>query len=149
MLITPVLYPQFFGLEALKEKYSTSQANFWAVTAPITCMIMAITLYYVISSQYELRKIVRFIGRLFWQWRIDLPLSLADAHEQKQFLNRLPLYQVKIKKYGPKAAPPSATAATASAAQAPALSPQQPPAEYLRFPEGIGPTSRPHAQVAE
>ena len=98
---------------------------------------MAVTIYVIIASQYELRKIIRFIGRLFWQWRIEPPLSRADARAQVQFLNQLPIYRIKIEKHGSPAAPPSEATAIA-VAQAPLVG-------YLQFPESIDPTSRPYA----
>ena len=153
LLITPVLlYPQFFNLDGVKDDYKPTMASFWAVAAPITCIIMAITIYSVIVSQYELRKIVRSIGRLLWQWRIDLPLSQADAHRQGQFLEQLPLYRVKIEKHESLAGTPDNSGQSAggsgSAAAAPESPVSAPEDEYLLFPKSIDPTSCPHAQAA-
>ena len=76
-------------------------------------------------------------------------MSRADARAQVQFLNRLPIYRIKIEEHGsPVATPPEPLVSAPPVPAPPVLAPPAPPAEYLRFPESIDPTSRPHAQAA-
>ena len=171
LLTSPVLYLQLFALSAWNE-YSISQAAFWKIAAPVTGVIMAITIYHVVISQYEFRKIVRSIGRLFCRQRIDWPMSRSDAHAQKHYLEQLPLYRIKVEKCDPTTPIPSTALeaqkaqeaqealveSAAAAVTRQASSPPSPPlpsppppslpqVEYLLPLDRIYPTSRLHAKA--
>ncbi|CCX14991.1 Protein of unknown function [Pyronema omphalodes CBS 100304] len=88
-------FAQFLGLDASGE-FGKKQSLFWAITAPFTAAIMGITLHYVIVSQYEPRKVGRFIWGLISEWRADPVLDRASVRAQKRFLNGLPLYKIKL-----------------------------------------------------
>jgi hypothetical protein len=90
---------KFLGLEASGD-FGKFQGLFWSITAPFTGAIMAITLYYVIISQYEPRKVVRFVWRLLSEWRVGPLMDRASVHAQKRFLNGLPLYRIKLEPSG-------------------------------------------------
>jgi len=83
------------ALDSVKTRINT-QSLFWAISGPVTALFVTITLYYVIISQYETRKIMRFLWILLrhqrWQW----PLKRADARTQMMYLCGLPKYKVKV-----------------------------------------------------
>ncbi|KAI5809212.1 hypothetical protein BZA77DRAFT_391827 [Pyronema omphalodes] len=111
-------FAQFLGLEA-SGNFGKYQGYFWSITAPVTGAIMAVTLYYVIGSQYEWRKFWRWLGCMVWEWRVIPLMDRATIHAQKRFLNGLPLYKIKLEPISsvsdPNASAPNASAPNASA----------------------------------
>ncbi|KAF8248705.1 hypothetical protein K440DRAFT_678914 [Wilcoxina mikolae CBS 423.85] len=104
--ISGSLEQQFFALSAPGNFFSMSNSKtlFWAITGPGTAFFVLPTLWVVILSQYELRKILRFLWFLFRHGCIHPVLKQPDVYAQMRYLKGLQKCKVKVLPIGTKQA---------------------------------------------